>query len=361
MSKCLIISMFSKQESSYAEYYKDILKQHDVPFDILYFERYLDDYKPAGNELVFSRYCPTGGSKFKKIGMMLEYAHFVRSAIRKGKYTSIIVLTTVPAILICDILLKDYKGRYIIDIRDYTHEQNKLYYSIVEKLVDGADSVVLSSEAFKQFLPASDKYVVTHNITKEYTSHTASTIGSREPMVIGFVGSVRYFHENNELIRQVADSKRYSLAYYGTTAQGCDLEGFCRENGISNAKFYGKYNNAEKGRIYESIDIINAIYGLNGLETTTAIPNRFYDSAIYRCPIIVSKGTYLQTVVEKYGIGIAVDIHEENVVAALDSYLSHFDEDAFNRGCTALLQRVQCEMTIYWNTVDRFVCAMKND
>lgn len=36
MNKCLIISMFSKQESSYAEYYKEMLKERGVSYDILY-------------------------------------------------------------------------------------------------------------------------------------------------------------------------------------------------------------------------------------------------------------------------------------------------------------------------------------
>lgn len=355
MNKCLIVSMFSKQESSYAEYYKEMLKEQGMPYDILYFERYMDQYDRMDNEIVYSKYCPTGGSKAKKIGTMLEYMMFVRKTIRKGGYSSLIVLTTVPAVLIADILLRKNKGRYIIDIRDYTHEENPLYYNVVKRVIEGAHSVVLSSAAFKQFLPESNKYVVVHNVANNYVQREVSSIKGKDFYTIGFVGSIRYFPENSELIRQIQDRECYRLDYYGTTTQGCDFEGFCKSINAQRVTFHGKYENAEKNKIYENIDIINAIYGVAGLETTTAIPNRFYDAAIYKCPIIVSKGTYLETIVKKYHIGIAVDIHNENVPDAIDQYLKTFDEKIFIQGCNELLKQVSADMQHYRKNVKNFI------
>lgn len=357
MGKCLIVSMFSRQETGYASHYTDSLKAQGADYDILYFERYQAPSRQADNELVFFRFCPTGGSRFRKLGIMAEYAAFIRRSLRKGSYTHVIVLTTVPAVFLWDLLLKDFRGRYILDIRDYTHEQNPLYYALVSRLVAGAAWTALSSGAFRRFLPERGTYLLTHNIPRHYVCR--SDVSMAERPVIGFVGSVRYFEENRALIRQITASGRYRLAYYGTTTRGCDLEGFCRAEGIVDVAFYGPYDNAQKGTLYENIHIINAIYGLNGLETTTAIPNRLYDAAIYRCPILVSKGTYLQEVVEHYGLGLAVDIHREDVPAALDAYLRRFDPDAFLQGCDALLRETEQDMAVFRERVDRFASDVK--
>lgn len=341
---CLIISMFSKNETPYASYYIDELEQQGATYDIAYFERYDMDRTPDKNELLFSRYCPTGGSKFRKLGTMVSYARWIRSLVKSDKYSSIIVLTTVPAVMLKDLLTKKYCCKYILDIRDYTYEGSKLYYGAVEDLIAHSFATVLSSRGFLDFLPKCDaKYVYTHNIAKGYDK--AGAFASQKNIYnIGFVGSIRYFNENSRLIDLVQKHPKYHLSYYGTQSNGCDLKDYCRQNGYANVLFGGPFDNAEKPEIYKSIDVINSIYGVAGLETTTAIPNRLYDAAIYGCPIIVSKGTYLAECVNAYKLGIAVNVLDEDIFEALDLYLENFSQEDFEDGRLRLLDDVEKDM-----------------
>lgn len=356
MKDCIIVSMFSKTETPYANYYINELETAGKSYDIIYFDRYLNQKKEKENELIFSKYCPTGGSKLHKLSSIVEYARYIKKYVNNKNYKSTIVLTTVPGIILNRVLRHSFKGRYILDIRDYTYESIKLYSKIEESLIKNSYATVLSSQGFKHFLPEFSRYIITHNISTDYTSQKKKVKLSKEgKLSIGFVGSIRYFEENKKLIQNFANDEKYILNYYGTTTNNCDLEGFVSENSIENVSFYGAFNNNDKPKIYDNICVINSIYGVKGLETTTAVPNRFYDAAIYGCPIIVSKGTYLQKLVEKYNLGFAVDIHTDDVKKMLNDYIQTFDEDTFERGCKDLLLEVGNDMSKYKRIVKSFI------
>ncbi len=359
MKDCIIISMFSKTETSYANYYIDELEKAGKSYDIVYFDRYLNQKKERENELIYSKYCPTGGSKIQKLSSIIDYARFIKKYVKKKKYKTAIVLTTVPGVILNNVLLRDFRGKYIFDIRDYTYENIKLYSLIEEKLIKNSYATVLSSKGFKQFLPDFSRYVITHNISNDFNKQKRDIKLNNESVVlIGFVGSIRYFEENKKLIKSFANDKKFHLDYFGTTTNDCDLEEFSDKNGISNVSFHGAFDNDDKPEIYKGIGIINSIYGIKGLETTTAVPNRFYDAAIYGCPIIVSKRTYLEKLVRKYNLGFAVDIYNDDINKMLNDYIDTFDEEAFEKGCKELLQEVNKDMSKYKRIVKSFINRM---
>ncbi len=351
---CLLISMFSKNESSYAKYYIDTLKKKNKTYDIIYFERYDLNAEAEENEILFKHFCPTGGSKIKKISVMMKYALFIRRYL-KDKYGCAIILTTIPGIFTCDLLIRNYKNRYLIDIRDYTHEKNKLFYCVLKKIIKNAYATVISSRGFKQFLPREYSYIVTHNISHNYKQKEHARCLKKGKCTIGFVGSIRYYEENMKLINQLKNNDDFQLVYWGSSTQGFNLEEYSKENNVYNIEFHGKYNNDDKDSIYQNIDIINSIYGVKGLETILAIPNRLYDAAIYRCPIIVSKGTYLAKVVEGLHMGIAVDIHQDDVVKILRAYIDSFNVEQFENGCYKLLAMVEKDMENFMQTISDFI------
>ncbi len=358
MKDILLVNMFSKNESSYTEYYLNELRDSGLSYESVYFERYNMDAEVGDNEILFKEYCPTGGSKLKKIGTMLRYASFVRKTIKEGSYKGLIVFTTVPAVMIQDILTRKFRQKYILDIRDYTHESNRAYFKMVKNLIDCAFGTVISSRGFLRFLPENRKYYVTHNIAMENPDNYCAKEIDPENIRIGFVGSIRYFDENSKLISQFKDEEGCSLEYYGTFSQGCDLRAYCEKENVDNVHFHGRFNNSEKKNIYQNIDIINSIYGVKGLETTTAVPNRLYDAAIYKCPIIVSENTYLAEIVEKYGLGFAVDVHSENVADRLREYLKTFDSEAFADSCAQFLDDVNNDMSEQKQMIRAFVRKM---
>lgn len=358
MKDILLVNMFSRNESSYTDYYIDELEKSGLTYESIYFERYDMGAEAGENELLFKEYCPTGGSKVKKIGIMYRYARFVREIIRKGNYKGIMVFTTVPAVMIHDLLIGRYAKRYLFDIRDYTHENIRPYFRIEEKLIHSAFATVISSRGFLKWLPTGN-YVVTHNVARTDPAAYAAKPLDTQNIRIGYVGSIRYYEPNVQLLNQFRNNDRFRLDYYGTFAKGCDLESYCRENDIHNASFFGRYENDDKKEIYRNIDIINSVYGVQSLETSTLMPHRLYDAAIYKCPIIVSRNSYLAEVVEKYDLGFAADEETESIPELLDAYLKTYDAERFAENCGRFLNDVAEDMKQQKDVIRTFIKKMK--
>ena len=119
----------------------------------------------------------------------------------------------------------------------------------------------------------------------------------------------------------------------------------------------GKFNNSEKPSLYKQIDFVNAVYGYDTLITTTALPNKLYDCAIFKKPIIVSANTYLAEIVQRYDLGFAFDHKNDNLLDVLNDYLRRFDENTFKKGCDKFLRDVKKEQD---NTINRIKAALES-
>ena len=73
---------------------------------------------------------------------------------------------------------KKYKGKYIVDIRDFTLENIPFYRKAEQTVVKNSYSTVISSRGYKEFLPDYD-YKVVHNYT-EVDSAILKRISNRD-------------------------------------------------------------------------------------------------------------------------------------------------------------------------------------
>lgn len=351
--------MFPKEEVPYGASYLSILRNNGIPHDIIYWNRDSDGENIfSDGEIFFNLECKLGGKKIKKIFKMLKYARFIRSILKSKKYSKVIILTTVPGMFTFDILLKGYRNKYIFDIRDYTNESNKIYYYIEKLLIKHSYTTVISSEGFKKFLPQNRNYIKTHNISNQSDiENVVQNIKLKKQLVIGFVGNVRYEHENELLIEQLKNNSKYRIGYWGKISNSFNIESVKAKTNATNISFFGPFINEDKKNIYNNIDFINAIYGTDGLEVTTAVPNRFYDAIIFKKPIITSKGTYLGELVEKSGLGIAVDIKEDNLELLLSNYIASFDPEVFLKRCDDLWGSIILDQEQFNKEVTRFTIS----
>lgn len=93
-----------------------------------------------------------------------------------------------------------------------------------------------------------------------------------------------------------------------------------------NVHFCGTFENPKDlAKVYSQIDILISTYDTNCENVLYAEPNKLYEAIYYETPIIVSKGTYLEERVKKFGIGYAVDAMNEDEV---QSFISHLSEDS---------------------------------
>lgn len=330
----------------YIEKYQRFFELNNISYDIILWDRRnIIDSQEETNYYVFKS--RVGKSKLSKILPFLKWRRYTLKILKKYKYDRIVVLTTLPAILIKSYILKKYEEKYILDIRDYTYENICLYRKMVDKIVDKSLITYISSKGFKSWLKPSEKLTLTHNITNAEMEFKKEHINlNLDKITIGFVGGIRYYHENCYLINNMKEHLNVQLKYIGKVHEGIDLEGYCTKKSISNVEFQPAYINSDKPKIYQGIDFINAIYGNKNNTVRTALPNKLYDSILYKVPIIVSKGTFLAEIVEKYHLGFAIDIEKEDVYHVLKQYIENFNEKVFIDGCNALKNEVYKEEII---------------
>jgi glycosyltransferase involved in cell wall biosynthesis len=354
--KVLIVDTVSYNRAPYLQYYIDACEEKKVDYDLFLWNRdRTGGLQKDGNIYTMNSICPFGGSKFKKIIPMLRYRNALLKVIKKNQYTHLVLINTLAPVMISSYVLKYYDQKYILDIRDYTYEKIKKYKAIETQLIDHSYFTTVSSRGFLQFVTPSDKIVINHNISNLDKIEDDVTLDKNKKITIGFVGSVRYPEVNQKLITAVQNDPRYILEYVGPEVDGCNLEGFCKEHGIKNVIFKGKFSNGQKPEIYKHIDMINSLYGDFSLEVTTAVPNRYYDALIFKKPIIASKGTYLGELVEENSVGIVVDIKKDNLQKRIENYLDSFNVKGFSYNCNKSLEKCINEQHRFEKNVLRFI------
>lgn len=351
--KVCIVAHVERTYLPYMNRYIKFFEDNNIDFDIICWQR--EDTKTEARSNEYNYFEPAQYDAIGKIMAYQRYAKFVKDTIRKNKYDKIVVLTTVMAVSICRFLTKEYKGKYLFDIRDYTFEKFLPYKRIVDNLIKKSGLTTISSKGFMDFLDPSEKIVINHNMNFNKTVETPAPLKNKQVINVGFVGQVRYYDENVELIKQLKNTFKYQLWYIGKPTADCDLEGYCAQNEITNVSFIGKYNNEQKPELYKSIDMVNSIYGDDSLEVTTALPNRLYEACLFKKPIISSKKTFLGEVIHQYKLGLVVDVEKDNVLSILDEYIENFNEEEFLKGCNQFIEDVKRDDDILFERLNEFI------
>ena len=204
-------------------------------------------------------------------------------------------------------------------------------------------------------MPDSDKIYLTHNISNQESAESHCRLNTNEkPLQIGFVGGIQFVDQNKLLLQQFANNPDFLLKYVGKAHLGCDLQPFCEKQDIRNAQFFPAFTNDQKPAIYQDIHLINCVYGNHNQVVRLLLPNRLYDCVLFKKPIIVSKGTYLEQVIEKYHLGLAIDVEKEDALKAVTSYLDRFNPELFEEGCQQFLEKVEQEIADYHHALYQF-------
>ena len=115
----------------------------------------------------------------------------------------------------------------------------------------------------------------------------------------------------------------------------------------------------QKKKLYDHVDIINAVYGNSSLIVRSALPNKLYDCIYYKKPIMVCAQTYLAAVVQKYHLGFAVDPETDDIMQATVCYLDAFDSEVFLNGCNQYLALAAAEQEETDELIRRFLGVRK--
>lgn len=325
-----MISYIAPYTIPYIDIYLKQIRKTDAQCDIVFWDRDGNCKNEKEGNITYCPYASTAlqsDSKFKRYFQYIPATLHLRKFLKRNHYDRVIFLQTHAAIACSGILKKKYKNKYLVDIRDFTLENFKLFRTIEKKAIDHSYATVISSNGYKSFLPKHE-YVIAHNYTpvdKAVVQQINSRYVRNNCINISFIGYVRFYDMAKKLLLLFKNDKRFHLSYIGTGADA--LASFCRENQIQNVTLHDKFSPDQTADFYRDANLINNLYGNHNPYLDYALSNKLYYAAQFNIPILVSKGTYSCQVAKENNLGISWDPDESGAVDKLYKQFCDFDRE----------------------------------
>lgn len=350
--KVALILPSNLSDAPYLDYYTNILKQYEVNYDIIYWNK-LDLNQEYTNSYSFNYKCDYSENILKKFVGYYYFSRYVKKTIHHtGEYDRLIVFIPQLAIFLGSLLQKEYRKKFILDIRDYGKANR--YMKKLIKVIDASFITVISSAGYKKWLPSEYKYVLSHNtsfgssgINIDMVEDEILNFKSKKKIVISNIGIIRSFETNCKFIDSLSKSSKYELNYIGKGISEIDLKKYCNENDISNVNFYGRYEKSEEMQHYKKSDFINILNSDTAIGNNTAMANRIYNGCISKCPMIVTKGSYMADIIKEFDLGFELDVQNDNVLEELNKYINEFNHEKFINGCNNFMNEVVKDQNIF--------------
>lgn len=344
--KAIVICGASLKLEPYAFPYIDELIRQGFDVTVFVWKRDgQEDVRPddRAKAIYHSELLDDSAPKTKKLGAFMRFRRVVLKELEKSSYDFVVVLDTQFAVLLSDILLKHYKGRFIYDMRDPSYESLGFYRKRVGKIVEASSAVFISSDGYREYLPDNGKIHTTHNIREVDLLHQGIRRNferSHTPIRISFWGCVRDREINEELIRILANDKRFILQYFGTMSKDSkQLIVYCKERNIKNAVFNGQYLPDERYEFATKTDILHNVYSNSYNGSNPCMGNKYYDGLIFGIPQFCIKGGFMGELIEKHKIGIATELNE-GLADRLYDYYTTIDWQKFDTNCETAISDV---------------------
>lgn len=333
--KIALLLPANKWFSPYLKIYTDLFDKYHIRYDVIFWDR----DKSESNELGFVSDI-TLNSIHGKLKSYFQYISFVKEKINIIKYEKIIVFSSQLAICLYPLLLGKYKNKYIIDFRDLSIEQNFILKGIYKNILKNSYCNVISSPGFKKYLPKNVEFILSHNfdinIVKKALKEPLKNINN-DKIIILTIGGIRDYESNIEVVKALSNVPNIILKFIGKGNAAERIKDFVNDNNIENVLFSGYYNKSDEPNIIKDATFLNIYYPLKPSHNT-ALSNRFYNSLIFKKPMIVTKNTVQGDYVDKYKLGLALS-DCRNLLLKINDYLEHFDDNAFFNNANMLLNR----------------------
>lgn len=296
--KVAVLGFNNIKYSPYITTYTDLLDKYSIEYDVIIPNRNQLNETINGN-LVYIEW----DKKKNKLQNFVTFAKRTQTILKKENYDFIFILTTIPAILLSHVLVKKYKEKYLVDIRDYTYDKKPIFRNLETYVLKYAHTRVISSPAFREFLPDLE-YVLCHNFSHRTLISDLTFERRGEPIKIGYVGSIAYIEECKRMIDLVRNDDRFCFYLYGNEVYGSIVSEYAESSGTERIKCFGGYEPAEKPKIIHGIDILFNDYGNGSDLVKCALSNKLYDSFTFKKPLITSPDTIMSKLANNYSFDI---------------------------------------------------------
>lgn len=175
---------------------------------------------------------------------------------------------------------------------------------------------------------------------KAFDRYTKKNTGK---FTIGFIGAIRY-KEQMKMLINAAEESNVNVLFAGAGLDD-EIELIAAEKSF--VSFFGKYNyDLDIADLYGKVDAVYSVYDTNFNNVKLALPNKLYEAIHCSLPIIVSKGTYLEGIVESKRIGVAIN---HNSQIELEKVLNRMNEDeeyynSFVQACNSIKHEININL-----------------
>jgi len=331
----------------YIENYLNVFTNEDC--DIICWNRHGIEESRVGCQVIsFNKSSKDNhDSKLKKILGYIQFSSFVKQRLSKYNYDLVICLQSIGGVCNVRVLLKHYKKKYIIDIRDYSIEGIPIIRNIEYKLLKNSCMNVISSNGYKHFLPKDCHYQLVHNYT-DIDCEIRKRIISRErkpPYALSYIGLIRFQEQNKRIIDLFANDNRFTINFIGKNA--LELQSYVTERNIKNVNLVDQFPPEQTLNYYAQTDAILNIYGNHTPLLDYALSNKLYYAAALHIPILVSKDTYMEKISIESGFGIAIEFGDSNIKDKLYKYIVGTNQDDFAKQCDSFITKVNNDNILF--------------
>ncbi|TXD50335.1 MULTISPECIES: glycosyltransferase family 4 protein [unclassified Polaribacter] len=325
----------------YIKNYIDVFDRMEVNYEIICWDRN-QIYTALTNTDRMHLYNYSGPESNSMVQKNYDYwlfSRFVVKCLKSNNYDFLTVHTIVMGCFLGNYLKKEFKSRYIFDIRDYSP-----MYPFVKKkvanLIRNSIFTTISSEGFKKWLPKYSNYVMGHNVRKRVIENALMLSCGNEikrdsnKINVLTIGQIRDFTSNSRLIESLGNKDNIRMTFAGSGLATEKLKNFSKMK-FFNVLFSGRYNKDDEGDIVKESDFINVILPISVLSNTLT-SNRFYLSLVHKKPLIVNSESFQAELVLKYNLGFVVDSTDDIHIKLLE-YIERFDKVKFENGCFKIL------------------------
>lgn len=286
------------------------------------------------------------------------YIKFIKNTLKKQRFNRIIVFGPQITCLLSTYLLLHFRHCYMIDYRDLSIEQKVGFKQLFALMLRFSFANVISSPGFRRCLPKC-KYYLSHNFDVNAVKFALSnntgedTFNVKQGIDVLTIGAIRDFSSNIEVTKALANQNGFSLRFIGRGRGTVErLHAYCNEVKADNISFVDSYNKPEEAGYVKTSTFMNIFYP-RIITHDTALSNRFYNSLIYRRPMIVTKDTCQGDYAEKYDVGVALTDCSK-LTTALQNFIKQ-DYAEYAKRCDSLLLEFLKDQELFENVVENFV------
>lgn len=337
----------------YVRIYTRILDEIKADYSIISWNRDGND-SPEGFQYNNLSGTGIGSAGLKKY---FGYLRFIITTIKKERFERLIIFGPQTTCLLSLFLLFHPQIKFMIDYRDLSIEQKGGLKQIFSLMLKKSRGNVISSPGFKRCLPKGINYLLSHNFDETIVRKAIQESGKNAftqnngKIDVLTIGGIRDLTANLEVVNALGNKENFQLRFVGKGNAAPMIEEYCKQNNIQNISFVGFYKKNEEAGYIENATFLNIFYP-RIITHDTALSNRFYNSLIYKKPMIVTKNTIQGDYAENYKVGVAVE-NCKNLSSELNNFINN-DFESYSERCNRLLATFLKDQELFVNAVRDF-------